>query len=205
MSVGVDVLVVGAGIFVGRWIGRAIRARRSAAEVEQTPSKPIGPIDAEPESLAAFPCQVGDVVVRTFERDEAWLAGALVFADQKPEAALFIAPEAGTDRALLVHPEETTLVWLAPLAKEELALTEEPPLALEHAAVHYQRARRLPVRVSAQGQGAPDVGPRAILAEYTGAGSQRLVVVAGTGQTLAWRGVALASGEYDILPCGKPQ
>ncbi|MDP9035354.1 MAG: hypothetical protein M3O50_11145 [Myxococcota bacterium] len=205
MSVGVDILVVGVGILVGRWIGRAIRARRSSGEAEQTRSEPVAAIDARPESLAAFPCRLGDVVVRTIERDEAWLAGALVFADQKPLAALFIAPEAGTDRAVLVHAADATLVWLAPLAKGELTLTEEPPLALEHAAVRYQRARRLPVRVSVQGEGAPEVGSRAILAEYTGAGTERLVVVAGTGQTLAWSGFALASGDYDILPCGKPQ
>lgn len=204
MSVGVDILVVGAGIAVGRWIGRALRARH-ARELAEDPPK--DPVTTEPPlaSFEDFPCQLGDVVVRSLERDEAWLAGALLFAEEKAVAALFIAPDAGTDHALLVRPAEGTFLWLAPLAEGELAIAEEPPLALEHASVQYQRVRRLPVRVSRHGQGAPDVGPRAVVAEYAGPGPKRLVVVAGTAQTLAWSGVALAVGEYDLLPCGKPQ
>jgi hypothetical protein len=46
------------------------------------------------------------------------------------------------------------------------------------------------------------VGQSAVIAEYTGPGALRLVVVAGAEQTLAWRGVALAPGEYDVLPGG---
>lgn len=203
MSVGVDVLVVGAGIFVGRWLGRAFRSRRARRTPDAAPRDEVA---NHPNlgSLEAFACHLGDVVVRTVERDEAWLAGALVFAEEEPVLALFIAPEAGTDWAVLVRPGEDALVWLEPLPKGELALTADPPLALEHAAVRYQRARRLPVRVSRIGEGAPDVGARATVAEYVGAGAARLVVVAGTAQTLLWRGAALVAGEYDILPCGKP-
>jgi hypothetical protein len=142
-----------------------------------------------------MPCKLGDVVVRTAERDEAWLAGALVFEEEKPVAALFVAPEAGGDRALFVRAAPgSDLTWLVPLAKGALPLTSDPPHAVEHEGARYERARRLPVKVTRVGTGAPTVGARAVVAEYAGA--------AGSEQTLAWKGVSLAEGEYDVLPGG---
>jgi hypothetical protein len=142
-------------------------------------------------------------VVRTAERDEAWLAGALVFEEEKPVAALFVAPEAGGDRALFVRDAPGSgLTWLVPLAKDALPLTSDPPHAVEHEGARYERARRLPVKVTRVGTGAPAVGARAVVAEYTGAAAERLVVVAGSEQTLAWKGVSLGEGEYDVLPGG---
>ena len=46
--------------------------------------------------------------------------------------------------------------------------------------MRYERARRLPVRVSRVGTGAPAVGERAVVAEYAGPAGARLLVVAGT-------------------------
>ena len=43
-------------------------------------------------------------------------------------------------------------------------------------------------------------GAQAIAAEYKGAGAERLLVLAGETETVAWRGTALAEGEYDVLP-----
>jgi hypothetical protein len=60
------------------------------------------------------------------------------------------------------------------------------------------------VRVSRVGSGAPSVGDRAVVAEYAGPAAMRLLVVAGSEQTLAWKGVALEEGEYDVLP-GSPE
>jgi hypothetical protein len=57
--------------------------------------------------------------------------------------------------------------------------------------------------VTRRGSGAPSVGERAVVAEYAGPGAELIVVVAGTERTLAWIGVALAKGEYDVLPGGK--
>jgi hypothetical protein len=90
------------------------------------------------------------------------------------------------------------------LGAAELALTGDPPHALEYEGAHFERTRRLPVRVARAGSGAPHVGVRAILAEYArvGAGLERLLVVAGDERTLAWRGTALTPGEYDVLPGG---
>jgi hypothetical protein len=200
----VDALVVGGAIVVGRWIFGKVRARRAGAgggpgagAAGEPPAPPRDP-------LAGFPCRLGDVVLRTGERDEAWLAGALVLEEQRPVAALFVAPEAGGDRALFVRDAPGAgFVWLAPLAPGALALTKEPPSALELEGTRFERSRRLPVRVVRVGSGAPAVGDQAIVAEYAGPAADRLLVVAGTDATLAWRGVALREGEYDVLPAGK--
>jgi hypothetical protein len=134
---------------------------------------------------------------------EAWLAGALVFAEEVPIAALFVGPDAGGERAVLVHAQpSTTMAWLEPLGSGAVVVAGEPPSALEHGGVRFERVRRLPVRVERVGSGAPDVGARAIVAEYAGAGSERLVVVAGEA-VRAWKGTALEDGMYDVLPGGK--
>jgi hypothetical protein len=192
----VDLMVAAGGVVIGRWLARRLRARvpGEAAAAVAASSTP---------KLAAFPCQLGDVVVRTAERDEAWLAGALVFEEQRPVAALFVAPEAGADRAVLVRASDDGVTWLSPLAPGELPLTPDPPYTIEHGGVRFQRARRLPVGVTRLGSGAPSVGERAVIAEYAGPAAEQIVVVVGTEQTLAWVGVALGKGDYDVLPGGK--
>lgn len=203
MTILVDALVVGGGILLGRWIARALRAhRRSGGGTPGSAAEHDRP-QAASDPFAGMPCKLGDVVVRTAERDEAWLAGALVFEEEKPVAALFVAPEAGGDRALFVREAPGAgLTWLVPLAKDALPLTSDPPHAVEHEGARYERARRLPVKVTRVGTGAPSVGARAVVAEYAGAASERLLVVAGSEQTLAWKGVSLGEGEYDVLPGG---
>jgi hypothetical protein len=147
--------------------------------------------------------------VRAAEGDEAWLAGALVLEEERPVAALFIAPEAGGDRAILVRPTHAgesgsvDVTWLAPVDLRELpglGPTPEPPHALEYGGSRFERSRRLPVKVTRIGTGAPSVGPQAILGEYAGAGRERLVVLVATPKALAWTGVALRDHEYEVLP-----
>jgi hypothetical protein len=200
----VDALVVAGGFVLGRWIIRRVRARRGADA--RAPSGGVAPEarTSARDPLASFSCKLGDVVVRVVERDEAWLAGALVLEEERPVAALFVAPEAGGDRALFVRDAPGAgLTWLAPVAEGQLALTKDPPHALELRGARFERVRRLPVRVSRVGTGAPAVGDRAVVAEYAGADADRLLVVAGSERTLAWRGVALRESEYDVLPGGK--
>jgi hypothetical protein len=164
----------------------------------------IGGADRDPsDGLTGFVCRLGDVVVRRLEGDEAWLAGALVLAEERPMAALFIAPDAGAGRAVLVPgPAQTTLAWLTPIAAGQVTLGREPPQALEHAGTRFERTRRLPVRVRRLGTGAPEVGPSAVMGEYAAAGLERLVVVVGSEAALAWRGVSLSEAEYEVLPGG---
>jgi hypothetical protein len=202
----VDVALVGGGFLLGRWIVRTVRARSGA----RTPA--VGEAkepEAKGDPLEGFPCKLGDVLVRPAEGDEAWLAGALVFEEERPVAALFIAPEAGGDRAVFVRPTHggeaagADVTWLAPLALRDvpgLGPTGEPPHSLEHGGIRYERSRRLPVKVERIGTGAPSVGSQAILAEYSASGPERLLVVAGSPGALAWTGLALRESEYEVLP-----
>jgi hypothetical protein len=199
----VDAVVIVAGVALGRWIVRRLRTKPPVDLVDAGGAG--GKAEPEADVLpATFPCKVGDVVMRVVEGDEAWLAGALVLAEDRPVAALFVAPEAGGDHALFVRDAPGSgATWLWPIPKGRLASTKDPPHTLEHEGVRYERERRLPVRVSRVGSGAPSVGVRAVVAEYGGPGSARLLVVAGADETLAWKGVALAEGEYEVLPGGK--
>ncbi len=204
MSLAVEAVVVASGIFLGRMIARLVHQRR-AKKVPDPQAEDGGARDvAVADPLAGFACKLGDVVVRRFECDEAWLAGALVLAEGRPVAALFIAPDAQGERAVLVRgAAETTLVWLTPLAADQVVLSGDPPSAIEHAGTRFQRTRRLPVLVERLGSGAPNVGDRAVVGEYAGSGVERMLVVIGPQASLAWRGVSLSEGQYDVLPGGK--
>jgi hypothetical protein len=210
VSLVIDLVVLAGGLVLGRRIAKGLRRRPP----DDAPGTAPPQDDASPkgDGLAGFPCRLGDVVVRTAERDEAWLAAALVFEEDHAVAALFVAPEAGADRAIFAREGAQGLVWLAPLgplATAEVASTSDPPFVIEHAGVRFDRDLRLPVRVARLGAGAPNVGERAVLGVYVTAttgrapAAARIVVVAGSEQMLAWIGVALEPGEYDVLPGGK--
>jgi hypothetical protein len=188
---------VAGGIVVARVVGALLRSHGPSEEPEDDQEKARAPA---PNPFAGFPCKLGDVLVRRAERDEAWLAGALVFAEERPVAALFVAPEARQDRAVLVREAQPEVTWLLPASGAIGVAGRDPPSAIEHEGVRFSRKRRLPVRVERLGTGAPDVGPTAVVAEYTGPGAERFLVVAGAESTLAWRGTALGELEYDLLP-----
>ena len=122
-------------------------------------SKPASP------KLERFPCQLGDVILRG-SGDEAWLAGALLLREgQDVVAALFVAPDAGGDRAVLARPPPSDdLLWLAP-EQGIAAVAGEPPTVLEVAGDRFERKRRLPLAAERVGSGAPDVGRQVIFAE----------------------------------------
>ena len=152
------------------------------------------------DPFEGFACKLGDVVIRS-GGDEAWLAGAMVLAEDAPVAAVFIAPEAGADRAVYARAKDAALVWMA-AADDAVSSGAEPPSVVEIGTVRFERQRRLPLRVQRLGSGTPDVGERAIVAEYTAAGGERLVMLIGSGGRRAWRGFALEPGMYDVLPGG---
>jgi hypothetical protein len=199
----VDAAVVAAGLFLGRLITRTLR-RRGAPQARLPPLETGGEGVADDDSLAGFACGLGDVVVRRFEGDEAWLAGALVLMEERPVAVLFIAPDREGGRAVLARAgSDRTLIWLTPLPTGVGAPSADPPPTVEHAGVRFQRTRRLPVRVERLGSGAPEVGGRVVMGEYAAPGAERLVVIASTGISIAWRGVSLSEDQYDVLPGGK--
>ena len=206
MTLALDALVVAGGIFFGRLIARVVRrGKQDGGPVASADAKDGVPVRADsPDPLEGFTCALGDVITRRVEGDEAWLAGALLFMEERTVAVLFIAPEAHGDRAVLVPgPAQTTLAWLAPLPAGEVVVSGDPPRAIEHAGTHFERTRRLPVHVRRLGTGAPEVGPTAVFGEYVAPGLDRMVVIAGSVASLAWRGIALTEGDYEVLPGGK--
>jgi hypothetical protein len=191
------VVGVAGGVILGRMVRLAIRTARGRPQ----PTVPE-PLD-EGGAFTGLPCKLGDVVVRRVEGDEAWLAGALVFFEDRPVGALFVAPEARRDLAVLAREARSELAWLAPASNAGVFAGRDPPSAIEHDGLRFDRTRRTPVRVERLGTGAPAVGATAIVAEYSGPGAERYLLVAGAESTLAWRGVSLTERDYDVLPSGR--
>jgi hypothetical protein len=191
-----EVVVVVCGVMLGRWIHRAVRRQGDRRRGAAMAPRGAGEWDG-------FAVKLGDVVVRRAERDEAWLASALLLSEQDVIAVLFLAPDAGGDHAVYARRGASqALTWLSPVQGEPHAPGAEPPYAIEQTGVRFERTRRLPVRVSSQGTPVPEVGDRALVAEYNGPGLSRLLMLAGDRSTLLWSGVELPAGEYDVLPGG---
>ena len=203
MSVLITSVLVGCGILVGRLIARGSSSPKEAqpaqATNEEAQKEDVKPKEPSAPNLDAFPCKLGDVVLRG-TGEEAWLAGAIVLREgDEPAAVVYFSPEAGGDRAVLARPASQEITWLA----EEKGVTVplgEPPTALEAGTDRYERRRRLPLRAERVGTGAPDVGRDVILAEYTGLGDDCLVVLVTKERVLAYRGPSLGAGAYDVLP-----
>jgi hypothetical protein len=195
---------VGGGMVVARWIARTMsRGNAPPSEAASTGRAPVSIPKSDP--LVPFPFRIGDVVVRG-GRDEAWLSGALVFSEDSPTLALFIAPEAGADRAILARARpSTSVLWLEALPKGALEIGREPPGAVELEGTRFERIRRLPLTASRIGSGAPDVGASVIVGEYASEAGDRLLAVLGESTTLAWRGVELGEGMYEILGSSPPE
>lgn len=218
-------LVLG-GMALGRMIARSLVPRRDAdpaaekdeAKTGADPKKDAQTKDApraappasapsaaasEGDALDGFPCQLGDVLTRP-GGDEAWLAGGVVFSEDVPVAVLFIAPDAGHDRAIYVRREpEAAFLWMKPVEERSFVAAQEPPSAIEHEGVRFERRRRLPLRAKRIGTGAPDLGDEVLLAEYVSPGTERMIVVHHGGRARAFHGDRLEPGMVDVLPSGR--
>ena len=205
MSLVITTLLVAGGALAGRWLMKSLKPKPPVPVDDAAPREveaPVVPV-ATRDLFASFPCRLGDVVIRA-GAEEAWLAGALVFSEDAVVAAMFVAPEAGRDRGVYVRRQPAdTMIWMDPLAPDEITTGQEPPTSVEHEGVRFERTRRLPVHVERVGTGAPDVGERAILAEYAAAAGERIIVVVGAAPARAWRGAALEPGMYEVLPGAK--
>ncbi len=147
---------------------------------------------------ARLPFRVGDVLV-TDSGEEAWLAGASVFSEDAPVAALFRAPRSGTDFGVYLRaipPVEAFLLSLRGIERGPI----EPPSSLEEGGALYSRVRRLPVSVAREGESSFDVEGFAILGEYRGLGEMRILRVATREAVMMFVGRLLLPGTYDRLP-----
>jgi hypothetical protein len=190
-------------MIVGRWLA----TRRSDATTKQDEKSEANDANEKKKPdgarLDGFPCQLGDVLMRT-TGEEAWLAGGLVLSEQIPVAALFVAPDAGHDLAIYAraHPVDTIL-WLEPLDPSAILVGGEPPTSVEHGLVRFDRVRRLPLHPRRVGVGAPDVGDAVVVAEYASAGAERLLLVKSANGARAYRGVELDASSYEVIASGK--
>ncbi|MBX3196860.1 MAG: hypothetical protein KF894_01785 [Labilithrix sp.] len=153
--------------------------------------------------LDGFVCQLGDVLTR-ITGEEAWLAGGVVLSEEIPVAVLFVAPEAGQDCAIYVRARpRDSVFWLEPLDPSAILVGGEPPNAVEHGGVRFDRARRLPLRTRRIGVFAPDVGDAVVVAEYASAGAERLLVLKGNaGIVHAYRGLELERASFEVIASG---
>jgi hypothetical protein len=173
----------------------AARAKRRARDI---------PKGAQPRlDNARFVCQLGDVIMR-HTGEEAWLAGGLVLSEQLPVAILFVAPDVGHDCGIYVRTRpKDSLWWLEQLDPTAVLVGGEPPSSVEHGGIRFERARRLPLRPRRIGVGAPDVGDAVVVAEYSSAGSERLLVLkANSGVVRAYRGLELEEGSFEVIASG---
>ncbi|AKV01201.1 hypothetical protein AKJ09_07864 [Labilithrix luteola] len=190
---------------VGRWLAR----RRDDAPVDATakeddPGPKTKSKPATETKLEGFPCQLGDVVMR-LTGEEAWLAGGVVLSEEMPVAVLFVAPEAKQDTVLYARPvPRASIAWLSPVDAASVLLHGEPPNAIEHEGIRFERVRRLPLRTQRLGVGAPNVGDAVVVAEYASAGAERLVVLKATnGSSFAYRGLELEPSAYEVIASGR--
>lgn len=185
---------------------------RAAASVSLDRSAAGGTPGAEAR-LRGFPCGLGDVVLLA-HGEEAWLSGAALFRERTAQrdeagdaertvAALFFGPDKGGDRVVYARPRPNeTLDWMWPLSPEAVILGTEPPSVIEHEGQRFERVRRIPLSVVLIGEGAPELGAAAVLAEYEGGAGARLLVVVGAGAARVWRGRRLEAGMFEVLPGG---
>ncbi len=225
MSLVTVALLAASGAILGGWLARVRPPRlepdgsspEKKEEGEDTSNPAAQREDAEKklprtkDPFAGFPCRLGDVIL-ALDGEEAWLESALVFYEDAPVLVLFLAPNAGVDRAVLVRrssrdvaikPDKLhqgDILWLTAAAPLTWGPSEEPPSTLLHGGDQYERVRRLPLEADAMGPSAPKIAGNLLLVEYKSAADDRLLVLLGGATVLTWEGRPLGSGMYEVLP-----
>ena len=185
MSLLVTALIVGGGALVAG-IGARIAFRRRKRAPESIPEKPA------PSRLAAagFEVEQGDVI--SARGRELWLEqGWLLSEGHDAVAALLFAREA----VVLVQPRPRPRT--AVLAAIELPLPADPPSAIDHGGVRYERAKRLPVSIEALSQSPEPPWSDALLTEYRGLANEVLWALVTPRGSRAWSGHTIDEHEIE--------
>lgn len=171
----------------------ALPQQGTATEDSPAPKKEL-----EMESLAVT---LGDVV--SVDGRERWLAGGIVVLDGAVvTACVFFAPEGRAVEVVAAFPEpRRSILWLSPV---EIEIGHDAPTSLEINSVFLQRKRRLPVQLKRTGQGAPDLGATATLAEYAATGGDAALILRTPERTFGWFGREIAHPHYDRMGKGAP-
>ena len=174
---------------------------RTTAKVGQKKAEKQGETAKKevPNVFAELPLALNDVVSANTE--ERWLEGALVAREGDAiHGALFFAPEGTSEVAVAVFaPPRREILWLRPTPMEA---PREPPTTLEIEGRAYQLAGRVPVRITREGRGAPNVGENVMWAVYEGGGMASALLLTGGIEPRCWVGERLDPGQYDRMGGG---
>lgn len=146
--------------------------------------------------MDALAVALGDVV--SVDGRERWLAGAVLAYDGPTiTAGVFFAPEGREVEVVAAFPEpRRAILWLTPV---DVEIGPEAPTSLEIQNVLLRRKRRLPVQLRRAGQGAPDVGTSAMLAEYAATGGDAALILRTPERTYGWFGREIEPPGYDRM------
>jgi hypothetical protein len=185
MSLVVTSLVVGGLVLVAGTTVAMFRRRRQANEL---PAPPVAP-RASPAMLArGFAAEVGDVV--SLNQGEFWLEDAWLLSENEPVAAAYFA----RDVVLVLLPQPSEFCYrLTAISLQEVG---DVPSVLEYEGQRYERKRRRPVSVEAQGDVPPPFS-EALLAEYEGLADTVLWLLLGGDQRLAWFGRRSSVSDFE--------
>jgi hypothetical protein len=196
MSLLVTAAIVGGGALVAAIGTRiAVAARRRARARAHAANADAAAAGAKPaESRLAetgFTVQQGDVISVTGR--ELWLEqGWLLLEGNDAIAAILFAREA----VVLAHPKPRPRFYY--LNEIELRLPADPPSALDHGGVRYERARRLPIAIEPLPKSPDPPWQTALLTEYRGLGSEVLWALIHSGTCRAWSGRAVDDAEIEL-------
>lgn len=193
MSLLVAAAVSVVAVSVGGWL--AVRRRRAEPAVSEAPAA----VAVERERLLSsrgFRVELGDVL--EIAGQELWLERGWLLAegDQPVMALLFSAAH-----TLVVEPGEPARLTLA--RELELELPATVPSALEVGGVRFERARRLPVTVTALGATTPPPFDEAVVTELRGLAGDVLYVLGHQGFCKAYQGRAVQSSDVTLWGGGQ--
>lgn len=194
MSLLVAAAVSVVAVSVGGWL--AVRRRRRA-EPPGTDAQPAPAVERErPLSSRGFRVELGDVL--EIAGQELWLERGWLLAegDQPVMALLFSAAH-----TLVVEPGEPARLTLA--RELELELPATVPSALEVGGVRFERARRLPVTVTALGPTPAPPFDEAVITELRGLAGDVLYVLGHQGFCKAYQGRAVQSSDVTLWGGGE--
>lgn len=187
MSLIVTALLVGGGAALAGLTARVLSRRRAKPP---PPAPEPEPVKRTPLADAGFEIEQGDVI--SVSGRELWLEqGWLLREAGDPVAAILFAREA----VVIALPKpRARLYWLD---ETDLPMPADPPTALDHAGVRYDRARRLPVEIEPLEKSPDPPWQSALLTEYRGLGSEVVWALVRAGKCRAWRGRAVDAAELE--------
>lgn len=187
MSLLVTALVIGGGVVVAGVAARlAIRTKQKQKTSKQEPAPP------SPLKAAGFALELGDVI--GVGGRELWLVSGWLLSEGNE--AIFAVLFSSGDEALVLRPHGNALPVLVKETTIEIA--EQAPNTLESDGVRFERARRLPVTLTALGDAPEPPWTETLVCEYRGLAGESLWLLGHGKFARAWQGRALSASEIEL-------